>query len=301
MINMSRANAIDLCRRTMFEFQNYVMMPLQNNIGLYNRRGNQSPFILNDLYNMSSASVDNMKEMVVAMFNMGNFELSQLFSLCRDISKLYNLPVNSSMPVFICENSPIIYIFPRTTLSSFETMSGINITTGAAPMPVETRRQLIANLAKSHIESRKWTTRRQREIAGLRVIHGVSKCNIFVYEIIREAGAAIERIHEGGRWHNRLGYGLKPPVAAEWANPNFKINGWDVLPDDETPMPGDVAALAGSPARRATGHVAIVTGNRLTTGTNSNTFPIGIIEQNDWGFRAAQEGRIVFRRWMGHE
>jgi hypothetical protein len=61
-------------------------------------------------------------------------------------------------------------------------------------------------------------------------------------------------------------------------------------------MPGDVAAQQINYSD-ATGHVAIVTGNGLTTGTSSNN-PESI-KQTDWGFREKQAGQVTFKRWIG--
>src|SRR5690349_13904934 len=50
-------------------------------------------------------------------------------------------------------------------------------------------------------------------------------CNIFVADVLTEAGAATwEPIREP------LGVSpTRPPVAAEWANPGFAIRGWSVI------------------------------------------------------------------------
>ena len=193
---MSRENAIVLIRQTMLEFQSNVMEPLRNNINLYNRRGNPSLFLLNDFFDTNSAAIDNMQEMINAMFNIDNFQLSQLFSLCIDISKLYKLPVRNSLPSFISKTSPIKYISPRRTLSSFEAMSGVNIITSAVQMPKEeiqrlrkAVRETIATLATNKNYTDYWVTyntRRNSELE-LRIRDGVPKCNIFVYEIITAA------------------------------------------------------------------------------------------------------------------
>jgi hypothetical protein len=74
-----------------------------------------------------------------------------------------------------------------------------------------------------------------------------NKCNKFVYDVTREAGA--EALFIG-----------RPPMAAEWANPNAIIPNWRVLKSGEKYQPGDVAAykLSGG-GTRYSGHTGIMT------------------------------------------
>ncbi len=58
-----------------------------------------------------------------------------------------------------------------------------------------------------------------------------NKCNQFVYDVTKEAGAEATVIGSDG---NR-----RPPLAAEWADPNTKIESWTVLGRNEKPLPGD--------------------------------------------------------------
>ena len=47
-----------------------------------------------------------------------------------------------------------------------------------------------------------------------------------------------------------------------------------------SPAPGDVIAMDG--------HVGIVTGAQLTTSSSYDVLPLGIIVENNWGFRPGQ-------------
>ena len=65
------------------------------------------------------------------------------------------------------------------------------------------------------------------------------------------------------------------------------------MPPD-VPQPGDVAAVR-SDDLDASGHVGIVAG----PGKTVSATPSDGVVHNDWGFRASQEGNVVFRRYVG--
>jgi hypothetical protein len=150
----------------------------------------------------------------------------------------------------------------------------------------------IAEIARSYIGSTSWNY----EVAKSNFKTNTNKCNLFVYEVLSEANAS-PGLPNGNPIRKLFGYG-SPPTAGQWANPDYEISGWVVLSAGEQPSPGDVAAQAINYID-ATGHVAIVTGDGLTTGTSS----IGVeqIKETDWGFGVEQEGKIVFRRWEGND
>src|SRR5690606_20238520 len=121
---------------------------------------------------------------------------------------------------------------------------------------------------------------------------GTNKCNQFVFDCTLEAGAN-PGYHNGNIIKRMFGIGY-PPLAEQWADPNYHIPGWRVLEPNENPQPGDVVAEAINYSD-ATGHVAIVVGHNKTIGTSSKE---NKISETDWGFRSGQ--RVVFRRWVGH-
>jgi RHS repeat-associated protein len=119
------------------------------------------------------------------------------------------------------------------------------------------------------------------------------KCNLFVYEVLKEAGAS-PGLPNG--W--LTGY---PPTAEQWANPNYYIPNWTPLKPGETPQAGDVAAKKSEIIYRngATGHVAIVVANGLTVSHSSEDKRVVL---NNWGFRPINpkyppKNPIVFRRY----
>lgn len=108
-----------------------------------------------------------------------------------------------------------------------------------------------------------------------------NKCNLYVYDVMVEAGVSPPRV-------SRYVIFTRPPTAGEWADRAFAIEGWKVVDD---PRPGDVVAEAHNYSD-ATGHVGIVVGDRLTSSASSREG--GQIVENDWGFRA--DSRPTFRR-----
>lgn len=78
-----------------------------------------------------------------------------------------------------------------------------------------------------------------------------NKCSKFVADTIHSIGADASFDLGGGK--------SRAPLAGEWANTKAKISGWRVLGADETPQPGDVAAVHIMNVHQgATGHVGIV-------------------------------------------
>lgn len=120
-----------------------------------------------------------------------------------------------------------------------------------------------------------------------------NKCNKFVYDCTKEADAT-PGLPNGNPIKKIFGNG-SPPLAKQWADPNYKIPGWEVLKPGETPQPGDVVAQAINYSD-ATGHVAIVVAPGQTIGTSDKEHKIS---KTDWGFRQGQQGKVVFRRWVG--
>lgn len=113
-----------------------------------------------------------------------------------------------------------------------------------------------------------------------------NKCNLYVYDVLKKAGANPGLPHVNGKF---------PSTAADWANPFVKIPGWIVLTSKQAPMPGDIVAVQENYSD-ATGHVGIVIGPNLTSSFSSYTQQV---TENDWGFRSDNGGWPVFRRYVG--
>ena len=165
------------------------------------------------------------------------------------------------------------------------------------PSPAEVRAK-IAELALSQVGSQAWSDKAINGNYGT----DTNKCNLFVSDMLTQAGASPGQPH----WTvSTRGFPdvlhFYPPLAGEWADPDYKIPGWRVLGQDETPAAGDVVAqrLAYSDA---SGHVMIVGPDNTVVGTGDSTSsPHGTIEHipmPDYLGRAdLARGPKVFRRW----
>jgi cell wall-associated NlpC family hydrolase len=154
----------------------------------------------------------------------------------------------------------------------------------AATVAMPTVAQRIVDEAKKYLESNDWSYYTDRPPYG----PGTNKCNLFVYEVLNNAGAPVP-MKERWSWRN-FEYVKYPPLAGQWADPDVDIPGWVVVDD---PQPGDVVAMEENYSD-ASGHVGIVSGEGKTISASSET---QTIVENDWGFREGQ--KPVFRRYVG--
>ena len=150
-------------------------------------------------------------------------------------------------------------------------------------------RDRIADLASSKEGSRDWLNREPRTASGFTLGRDTFKCSMFVYEILKEAGADPGSIVPGNLIN-----------AGEWADPKQKISGWRVLGPGEAPMPGDVAAIK-NPGKGYTGHVGIVTGENKITGTYDEGGVVKEFSFKDMENIPPGGGVITFRRWEGND
>ena len=150
-------------------------------------------------------------------------------------------------------------------------------------------RENIAQSAEDNIGSTRWNY----DVEKGSFPSGSNKCNLFCYDITTQAGAS-PGLPNGNSIKKFFGGDGYPPVASQWADPNYSIPNWDVV---TTPQRGDVASMA-IDYSDATGHVAIVVALDATVGTSS-TNNVEKIKRSDWGFRPAQKGKVVFRRYKG--
>jgi len=107
---------------------------------------------------------------------------------------------------------------------------------------VQADRDNLAATAKASVGSTKWAY----DCAPVG-----NKCSKFVADTIHATGLDAKFDLGGGN--------SRAPLAGEWANSKLNIPGWRVLGPNETPAPGDVAAVHISNVHQgATGHVGIV-------------------------------------------
>ena len=123
--------------------------------------------------------------------------------------------------------------------------------------PLALIRQRIVEAAQKQIGSADW----HFEVAKGNFGPKTDKCNLFVYDVLNDAGAS-PGLPNGHWWKSY------PPLAGNWADPSFAIPGWRVLSSGESPQPGDVVGQRIQWPNGATGHVMIV-------GPNANFIGVG--------------------------
>jgi hypothetical protein len=154
----------------------------------------------------------------------------------------------------------------------------------------------IASIAVSKIDSHAWDADVQKDNFPA----GANKCNKFVYDVLKEAGAD-PGTPNGNSIKKAFGGSGFPPTAAQWADKSFKITNWRPLRGDEQPQPGDVIAER-IPYTDASGHVGIVVGSNQTVSQWSD--PVEKVGINNYGFRPPESTKpyghaenAVFRRY----
>ncbi len=150
----------------------------------------------------------------------------------------------------------------------------------------------MTQIATSYVGSQQWLD------AG-----GINKCNLFVSDVIAQAGAqAPISIDSRSRLRYLLGRvntPYYPTLAGEWASRGRVMECWhNVQPKlslatefpPDSAQPGDIIAEA-IQYSDATGHVGIVVGLRQTASADSAApcippgNPAGIVDISDYGFR----------------
>src|SRR6516164_8779070 len=108
----------------------------------------------------------------------------------------------------------------------------------------------IVRVARRKVGRQYWMYTKEKDDFG----KNTNKCNKFVYDVLVEAGVKPPPVVP------KYVVFTRPPTAGEWADPQVKIEGWDVV---NSAKPGDVVAEAHQYSD-ATGHVGIVVGDKLT-------------------------------------
>jgi hypothetical protein len=169
---------------------------------------------------------------------------------------------------------------------------------GTPVQPVTAQvRQMIAQIAQSYLGSQNWLDQA-----------GSNKCNIFVHDVIKQAGTTPPQSDKTGARY-RIDYYLGlvdspnyPAQAGDWANPSKTLGQWQTLyvPPTNSPtvtrppdisQPGDVIAEAINYPDGATGHVGIVAsvGHTISADSAVSCYapptPAGTITDSNYGFR----------------
>ena len=158
------------------------------------------------------------------------------------------------------------------------------------PQGIKQTQEQIVNIANSYDKSTKYAKKTSIDDFGI----NLNKCNKFVCDVLEKAG--IDMPKPNGNWLKRI-LGLGSPITAgQWANPNYKIDGWEIV---TTPQAGDIVALKGD-FRNATGHVAIMISEREAMGASEFE-----VHKNDFGYSPhyfehyPRNNGYVYRRYVG--
>lgn len=120
------------------------------------------------------------------------------------------------------------------------------------------KRKKIDELARGYDGSKDWRFNTRKD----NFLNPSNKCNKFVYDVTKEAGAeALTQATDGN---------MRPPLASEWAH-DTNIPNWRRLKKGEKPQPGDVGAYKRSDGGTSfSGHTGIITSCECEGGGTSN-------------------------------
>lgn len=168
--------------------------------------------------------------------------------------------------------------------SHWVTIHGRHVLIKEAP---KSERDKIAGIAGKYNGSTKWGFAKRKD----NFPPNTDKCNKFVYDVTQEGGAEPLVIGSDGK--------LRPPLAAEWADPNTKIANWRPLDKNEQPQPGDVAAykLPGG-GTAYTGHSGIVTGVDPDGRVHGIAAHPDVVGPDD-KFNSTPDRAVTYRRYEG--
>ncbi|MFN8544678.1 MAG: NosD domain-containing protein [Candidatus Binatia bacterium] len=205
------------------------------------------------------------------------------YSWLGDWYTMLNLETNSMAATVASVAAPPVEVGTSLWAAPAGNSSG----TGAATRSrTQILRARIATLAQYYVGSLSW-----RED-----LDNIPRCNIFVRDVLREAGTAPPM---ETAWTREVAYLLAltrsefyPSLAGDWANPRPLMKCWRTLPQGpDAALPGDVIAEA-IQYSDATGHVGIIVGPQVTSSADSRATPPGKITLSDYGFRPDDDPRL---------
>lgn len=151
----------------------------------------------------------------------------------------------------------------------------------------EAARKKIATIARKYNGSTAWAYAKRKDNFPA----NTNKCNKFVYDVTKEAGAPAVVIGSDGK--------PRAPLAAEWADSKVNIPDWKVLGPNETPVPGDVTAykLQGG-GTSFSGHSGIVTSVDPNGTVHATAAHEDVIGPDD-KFNSTRDHHVTYRRYVG--
>jgi hypothetical protein len=167
--------------------------------------------------------------------------------------------------------------------SHWVTIHGRHVLIKEAP---KAARDKIAGIAGKYNGSTNWGFAKRKD----NFPPNTDKCNKFVYDITKEGGAEPLVIGSDGK--------QRPPLAAEWADPNTKIANWKALGENEVPQPGDVAAYKLPGHTGYTGHSGIVISVDPDGTVHAIAAHANVVGPDD---KFQQVPGVTFRRYTGDQ
>jgi hypothetical protein len=158
---------------------------------------------------------------------------------------------------------------------------------------IDRARLSIAEKALERVGSTEWAHAAAKDNYGA----GTYKCNLFVYDMLKEVEAD-PPLANGGWRYNWFGQGAPkyPVLAGQWADPKFDVPGWTVVADG--PRLGDLLARAATSifSIRATGHVGVFSGYEGMAGRTVSARDNSVVLEQ-WPF--ADRNPYTIRRYKG--
>jgi hypothetical protein len=148
-------------------------------------------------------------------------------------------------------------------------------------------RESIAKIAGKYAGNTGWAFAKQKDDFA----RNTNKCNKYVYDVTKEAGAEPSIVGSDGK--------ARPPLAGEWADPNTKIANWELLGQNEEPQPGDVAAYKLPGHASYTGHSGIVTSVDSDGSVHAMAAHDNVVGPDDKFNPGVGAAIIAYRRFTG--
>lgn len=156
---------------------------------------------------------------------------------------------------------------------------------------IDRARLTIAEKAVEAVGSTDWA----QSVAKDNYPAGSNKCNLFVYDVLKSVEAD-PPLANGGVLYNWFGAGAPryPVLAGQWADPGFRVEGWDIV--EGSPAIGDLVAVQRRGESYA-GHVAVFVGFEFGEPRTVSAFD-DMIVFNDWPY--GNKNRLIWiRRYRG--
>jgi hypothetical protein len=182
------------------------------------------------------------------------------------------------------------YHYRVVARNNYETVRGKDQTfTTTLNQQINPRATLVVTIARNYVDSRDWSVTSDKSSIMPHYGRGTYKCNLFVWEVMREADINIP-LFQRKKNGEVINY---PPTSSQWADPCTVIPNWVIV---NSPLPGDIATDG-----EHMGVVSVVSDKEKKT-ISAATAGLGgwwgLVVENNWGFRDNND-HMIFRRYVG--